>query len=208
MDAQFYGANCVTVTTKHARFVIDDNLLELGDKPITKDGDIALFTGAHGDPTRQTKLIIDRPGEYEVAGVSIFGVAARAHVDTDDVKNATLYKIVTEDLSLLVVGHIYPELSESQLETIGTVDVMFIPIGGNGYTLDPVGALKILKEVEPKIVIPTYYDDPRLTLPVPAQSLDQALKTMAMDPKEVVQKLRLKSVELQDNTQLIVLESS
>lgn len=206
MDAQFHGANCITITTKHARIVIDDNLAELGAKPVIREGDIALFTNAHGDPAHPAKLVIDHPGEYEVAGVSIFGIAARAHVDTNDVKTSTIYKIIIDDLSFLVVGHIYPELSEPQLEAIGMVDIMFVPVGGNGYTLDPVGALKILKEVEPKLVVPTYYDDPSLNFSVPAQTLEQAVKTLAMEPKETTPRLRLKTVEAQDNTQLIVLQ--
>ena len=208
MDAQFHGANCITITTKHARLVIDDNLSDIGAKSVAKEGDVALFTAAHGDPAHASKLTIDHAGEYEVSGISIFGIAARAHMDESNVKNATIYKIVIDDLNLLIAGHIYPELSESQLESIGMVDVMFVPVGGNGYTLDPVGALRVLKKVEPKLVIPTYYDDPTLELPVPAQPLEDALKTLAMEPKETTQKLRLKSLELQDTMQLIVLERS
>ena len=47
------------------------------------------------------------------------------------------------------------------------VDVMFVPVGGNGYTLDGVGALKLIKKVEPKLVVPTHYDDAMLQFPMP-----------------------------------------
>jgi L-ascorbate metabolism protein UlaG (beta-lactamase superfamily) len=86
------------------------------------------------------------------------------------------------------------------------VDVMFVPVGGNGYTLDSIGALKLIKKVEPKIVIPTQYHDDKLNFAVPAQALDQALQSLAMEPKETIQKLHLKPGELSDTTQLIVLE--
>ena len=206
MDVQFYGANCITVNTKHSRLVIDDNLSDLGAKSISKEGDVALFTGAHGEPAQHPKLIIDRPGEYEVSGVSVFGIAARSHIDTEDAKTAIMYKIVVEDLNILIVGHVYPKLSDKQLETIGMIDVVLIPVGGNGFTLDGVGALTLIKEIEPKLVVPTYYEDTALALPMPAQPLEQALKALGMEPKETTSKLRLKGLEHQDATELIILE--
>jgi len=206
MDVQFHGANCITLTVKQARFVVDDTLHDLGAKSITKEGDIVLFTGPHGDPTAQVALLIDQPGEYEASGVSVHGIAARSHLEAEGKKDVTMYKIITDDLNILVTGHIYPELSDQQLEAIGRVDVMFVPVGGNGYTLDGVGALKLIKKVEPRLVIPTHYENSKLAFPVPQQSLEDALKNLAMEPKEPVAKLRLKSVDLGDITQLQVLE--
>jgi L-ascorbate metabolism protein UlaG (beta-lactamase superfamily) len=208
MDLQFYGANCIVLGSKQARLVFDDTLQELGGKAIAKEGDIVLYTAAHGSPAAAPKLLIDQPGEYEVSGVSIYGIAARAHIDEEGKKTATMYKCIFEDMSILVTGHIFPELSDAQLEAIGMVDVMFLPVGGNGYTLDGVGALKLLRKVEPKIVIPTHYDDSSLSFPVPQQPLEQAIKALAMEPKETTSKLRLKADELSDVTQLIVLERS
>ena len=208
MDVQFYGANCLVITGKQTRLVVDDNLESLGAKSVTKDGDIAIFTGHYEVPGRQVKLLVDQPGEYEVSGVSIYGIAARAHIDEEGQKNATMYKLMLDDMNVLVVGHIYPELNDTQLEAIGMVDVMFVPVGGNWYTLDGIGALKLIKKIEPKLVIPTHYDDEALKLPVPQQSFEQALKTLAMEPKESVARLKLKSTELGDATQLIVLEKS
>lgn len=205
MDIQFYGANTIKLTTKKASVVIDDNLADLGLKTIAKPGDIMLFTGAHGMHP-EAKIVVDQPGEYEASDVSIIGIAARAHLDEPGQLEATIYKLVVDDLRVAVVGHIYPELSDEQLETLGTVDVLFLPVGGNGYTLDSIGALHIIKEIEPKLVIPTHYADQALTYPVPQQSLEDALKNLAMEPKETVTKLKLKAGELGDITQLIILE--
>lgn len=206
MDIQFHGANCITLATKQARVVIDDNLADLGAKSTSKAGDIALFTMAHGDPAQAAKIVIDQPGEYEVSGVSIYGIAARSHMDEEGHATATMYKIIADDMRFLIVGHVYPELTDAQLEAIGMIDVMFVPVGGNGYTLDGVGALKIIKKVEPKLVIPTHYDLPGLGYPVVQQPLEQALKAIAMEPKETVPKLKVKAGEFGDTTQLIVLE--
>lgn len=206
MDVQFYGANCIVLGGKNIRIVIDDNLAELGGKSIAKEGDIALFTGAHGQPAHQAKIVISQPGEYEVGGVSIYGIAARAHIDEEKGKNATMYKLMMEDLNVLVTGHVYPELSDAQLEAIGMVDVLFVPVGGNGFTLDPIGALKLIKKIEPKLIIPTHYDDPALKYPMPAQTLEQALQGLAMEPKETVAKLKVKPAELGDVAQLVVVQ--
>lgn len=207
MDIQFHGANCLTLTTKHARVVIDDNLAELGAKSVAKAGDVALFTTAHGDPTQPAKIVIDQPGEYEVSEVSIYGIAARAHMDEEGKNTATMYKLIADDQKVLIVGHVYPELSDAQLEAIGMVDVMFVPVGGNGYTLDSIGALKLIKKVEPKLVIPTHYDNKSLSFVVPQQALDEVLKGLSMEPKETVAKLKLKLADLADTTQLTILES-
>lgn len=208
MDVEFHGANCVTIANKQVRIVIDDNLTDLGAKPVTRDGDICIFTGPHGLSQNQTKIVIDQPGEYEVSGVSVFGLQARAHTDEEGKKNAVIYKIAIGDLRFVVTGHIFPKLSDNDLESIGVVDVLFIPVGGNGYTLDGVGALEIIKEIEPKLVIPTTFADSSLHLPVPLQSLGEALKTISMEPKETTKKLQLKLAELTDSTQLVVLERS
>ena len=209
MDIAFHGANCVSVATKQARFVIDDNLAELGGSEISKAGDIALFTSnPHGLPKAEPKLVIDGPGECEVANVSVYGIAARAHIDEPKEMNATMYKIVTDEIRLLVLGHVYPELSEAQLEAIGTIDLLTVPVGGNGFTLDAIGALKLIKKLEPKIVIPTHYADSKLKFEVPQQSLEDALKNLAMEPKETFAKLKLKSADLTDAMQLIILEKS
>jgi len=208
MDVQFYGANCLVLSGKQVRVVVDDNLEELGAKSISKGGDLALYTAPIEHPNKTAKISIDQPGEYEVSGISIYGIAARAHMDEEGQKSATVYKIILDDTNVLVTGHIYPELSDSQLEVIGMIDIMIVPVGGNGYTLDGIGALKLIKKVEPKVVLPTHYDDPGLNFPMPQQTLEQALKALAMEPKLTTARLRLKASEIGDPQQLIVLEKS
>jgi L-ascorbate metabolism protein UlaG (beta-lactamase superfamily) len=206
MDLQFYGANCVSLTYKGARIVIDDNLAELGAKSIIKPEDVVLFTGPHGGSNG--RLVFDSPGEYEVSDISVIGIPARAHIDEPGKFNATLFKLVVGETSVLFTGHIYPQLTDDELESIGLVDVMVVPVGGNGYTVDPIGALKLIKDIEPKLVIPTHFDDKALKFPVPQQDLAHALNEMAMEPREVIAKLKVKHAELSDVTQLVVLEKS
>ena len=209
MDIQFYGANCVTVTYKGARVVIDDNLAELGAKSILKAGDIALFTVFDRlDPKVDLKLLVNRPGEYETGDISIKGVAVRAHMDEKGTKLATMYKVTIADTSVLFTGHVHPDVTETELEAIGQVQVLVVPVGGMGYTLDAIGAQKLVREFEPKLVIPTHYNDSALSFPVPQQDLEVALKELGMEPKEKVGKLKLKAGDLTEGTKLIVLEKS
>jgi len=205
MDVQFYGANCIVFSNKELRLVVDDNLAQLGAKSVTKPDDVVLFTGPH-DEKPVARMLIDIPGEYEIGNVSIQGIPARAHMDEAGTLHGTMYKLTVGELVYLVTGHIYPELSDEQLEAIGMVDVMFTPVGGNGFTLDPVGAQKVIRAVEPKVVVPTHYEDTKLQFEVPQQPLENAIKEMSLEPKERVEKLRLKAADLSDITQLIVLE--
>lgn len=206
MELQYFGGNCVKLSTKKASIVIDDNLADIGGKAVTKAGDICLFTGAHGLPAVEPKIIIDQPGEYEVSDVSIEGIRTRAHIDEENTYNATMYRIIIDDIRIAVVGHVYPNLSSSQLEALNTIDILIIPVGGNGYTLDPIGALKLIKDIEPKIVIPTHFAENGLNFVVPQQSLDEAVKGLAMEINETLPKLKLKQAELVEGTKLVVLE--
>src|ERR1700744_4416486 len=119
MDMQFYGANCLVLSSKQNRLVIDDNIATLGAKSITRDGDICLFTGAHGAVAGKPKLVIDTPGEYEVNNISIFGLQVRAHMDDEGKKNGVMYKVTWGETKVLVTGHVFPKLSDDQLEAVG-----------------------------------------------------------------------------------------
>jgi len=208
MDMQFYGANCILLSNKQTRLVVDDNIAALGGKSITKDGDICLFTSNHAPVTAKPKLIVDMPGEYEASNVSVYGLQVRAHMDEEGKQSAVMYKITWGDTRVLVTGHVFPKLTDDELEAIGIVDVMFVPVGGNGYTLDATGALQLIKAVEPKIVIPTHFADKNLNYEVPQSELEDALKTMSMEPKETVAKFQFKAAEATDTTQLVVLDTT
>lgn len=206
MEIQYHGANCVRISTKKATVVVDDNLESLGLKSVARPGDIVLVTDGQKLKVKEPKIIIDQPGEYEVADCSIQGVGVRSHMDEEGKRSATMYRLTAEDLRIGIVGHVWADLHEDELEALSTIDVLIIPVGGSGYTLDSVDALKVIKEVEPKLVIPTHYDDKAIKYEVPQASLEDALKGLAMEPKETVAKLKLKSGESAENTQLIVLE--
>lgn len=206
MELQYYGANCLKIVTKNATVVVDDNLKNVGLSAVTKPQDIALFTYEAPESSITARHIIADPGEYEVSNISIKGVSARGHMDEAGQKSTTMYKLVIDDMRIALTGHIHPDLSEAQLEELGTIDVLCIPVGGNGYTLDGLGALKVIKAIEPKIVIPTHYEGKGLKYEVSAQDLETALKALNMEASETVPKLKLKSADIGESLRLIVLE--
>jgi L-ascorbate metabolism protein UlaG (beta-lactamase superfamily) len=194
----------VRITTKGASIVVDDNLVKLGLKSITKPTNIGLRTSPL-IPASGAQFSADMPGEYEITDAVIHGIAARGHMDAEGTLNATIFTIAANDLKVAIIGHIYPELSENQLEQIGLVDVVVIPVGGNGYTLDGIGALQVIKKIEPKVVIPTHYADKAVKYEVPQAELLNALKNLSMEPSETLDKYRPKPGEISDTTHLIVL---
>jgi hypothetical protein len=206
MELQYYGANCLRLSAKKAQVVVDDNLAKLGLKAITKPTDISLRTSHEFPVHSDTAFRAEMPGEYEVAGVVIRGIAARSHMDEEGKQTAVIYTIEADDTKVAILGHIYPELSEEQLEQIGLVDVAVVPVGGSGYTLDGIGALKVIKQLEPKVVIPTHYADKAINYEVPQTELAEAVKSLGMEVSETIGKYKIKPAELSDTTKLVILE--
>jgi L-ascorbate metabolism protein UlaG (beta-lactamase superfamily) len=204
VELSYYGANCLRITTKKAQIIVDDNLQKLGLKSVTKPTDISLKT-FNDVPDHESRFKVDMPGEYETAGVVIHGVAARAHMDEEGKHTATIYTLEADGARVAILGHVYPDLSEDQLEQIGMVDIVVVPVGNSGYTLDGVGALKIIKQIEPKVVIPTHYGDKAIKYEMPQVELADALKNLGMEVNETLDKYKYKAAELSDATKLIVL---
>jgi L-ascorbate metabolism protein UlaG (beta-lactamase superfamily) len=206
VELQYYGANCLRLSAKKAQIVIDDNLAKLGLKTVTKPTDISLRTNKMFPEHKDSAFRAEMPGEYEIAGVVVNGIAARAHMDEEGKKTAVIYTVQADDTKVVVMGHIYPELSEDQLEQIGLVDVAIVPVGNSGYTLDGIGALKVIKQIEPKVVIPTHYADKAIKYEVPQADLADGVKALGMEVAETVAKFKIKPAELSDTAKLIVLE--
>jgi L-ascorbate metabolism protein UlaG (beta-lactamase superfamily) len=204
MEFQYYGANCLRIATKKAQIVVDDNLDKIGLKSVTKPTDISLHTHAN-IPTQTSHFTVDMPGEYEISGVVIHGIGARSHVDVEGKKSAVIYTLSADDMKVAILGHIYPDLSEAQLEAIGLVDIAIVPVGNNGYTMDGTGALTVIKKIEPKVVIPTHYADKAIKYEVEQVELAEALKNLAMEPSETLDKYRPNRADWTDTAKLIVL---
>ena len=149
-------------------------------------------------------FVIDGPGEYEFEEYSIKGIPAQAHTAPSGDKSATMYWINVQDTTILVTGHVDAKFSEEQLEAIGMVDVVIIPVGGNGYTLDATAAVSIVRAVEPKLVIPVHSSDDGLSYEVTQDAVELFTKELgAPIAEEVPEKLKFKTVPEQLTVQLL-----
>lgn len=194
MEIENKGANCIAISNKKDSFVTDPGLSKLGLKDQGAGATAILLTQtAFGVNAGDDTLVIDGPGEYEVRDFSIKGIAARRYSEMDDkLLNATVYRLDNDGVSLAIMGHVDPNFSDKQLEDIGVVDVLILPVGGNGYTLDAKAAVDLVRKIEPKIVIPTHYADGDVKYEVPQQPLDDFIKEMGASVEEVP-KLKLKA---------------
>jgi hypothetical protein len=204
MEIHFYGANCVRLVDKKISLVVDDNLESLGLKSVTKSDDISLFTIDKDANKSVGRFLINGPGEYEISGESIRGVAAQAHIDSDGLR-ATMYSLEIQGFTIGILGHIHPDLSDDQLEYLGLLDVLIVPVGGNGYTLDANGATQLIKKIEPKVVIPTHYADEAIKYEVPQAELQVFLKEMGISEPEEMSVFKVKETEFGDKTRVVVL---
>lgn len=192
-EIEYKGANGLIVSTKKVSIVIDPKLSVVGLKDLSVKDAVELATEERfAINSDDAKLVIEGPGEYGIADFDIRGVAAQRHLDTEaDPKKSTIYRIEAGDIRLAVVGNIYEKLSEDQLEEIGVVDILAIPVGGSGYTLDATGAAALTRQISPKIVIPVHYADDALKYEVP-QSDAEVFITELGAPVEETPKLKLK----------------
>lgn len=193
-EIEYKGANCVVISTKKASIVTDPKLSIVGLKDANVKDVIELATEARfALNSEDARLVIEGPGEYGVADFDIRGVAAQRHLDAEsDPKVSTIYRVETTEIRAAVIGNIYEKLSEAQLEEIGIVDVVIIPVGGSGYTLDATGAATIVRQIDPKIVVPVHYDDGALKYEVPQSDVDVFIKELGA-PVEEAAKLKLKN---------------
>lgn len=192
MDIEYKGANCITITTKKASLVIDPKLSVDGLKDLTPKNSVVLATQPDLLVTGDDAVVIDRPGEYEVRGVSVVGVAAERMIDHDKSTAATMYRIVVGDVAFAILGHVAVPLSEEQLEALGVVDVVIVPVGGSGYTLDAHQAVAVVRQIDPKVVIPTHYADKDISYEVPQMELEPFIKELGAPQSETVSKWKIK----------------
>jgi len=133
-------------------------------------------------------FVISGPGEYEIKDVFIKGLPSESEYRGEKRIN-TVYTVALEGTNICFLGAISTvELPKATDEAIDEVDILFVPIGGDGV-LDPVKAYKVAVSIEPKIIIPILYDDKK-------DSLKVFLKEAGDNPKPE-SKLTLKKKDLE-----------
>lgn len=192
-DIEYKGANAVVISTKSARLVIDPRLSIVGLKDLSTKDSVELATEqrfAVNNP--DAKLVINGPGEYGVADFDILGVSARRHIDSENEgQKSTMYRLEINETRIGIVGNIDDKLSDEQLEKLGVLDILIIPVGGNGYTLDATSAAGLVRLIGPKIVIPIHYADSHIKYEVPQGELSLFITELGA-PVETMSKYKSK----------------
>ncbi len=145
----------------------------------------------------ENTFVVDSPGEYDVKGLFIRGVAGRG---------ATIYSIRMEDIRLGFLGSLKEtELSDEQVEELGEIDILFVPVGGHSVC-DAEEAVKIVNQLEPRFVIPMHYAQSGLKTSL--DKVEQFLKELGGTKAAPQEKFTLKKSDLavSDKTEVIVLE--
>ena len=151
MVINWYGEGSFKVQSGQVVIMTDPFESSSGLTPPRFKSDIILKTGAPSeylsDKESEAKNIIG-PGEYEVKDVGIRGYAAGA---------GAVYAVKVEDMKLGFLGGLEnAELSADAMEALRNTDILFVPCGGKPY-LEGSDAAKLVKKLEPKIVIPAFF---------------------------------------------------
>ena len=180
MDIEYKGANCIVIKNKKILIVVDPTS-NVSVKEAQNPDAVILATQDNFAPGEKDakNFVINMPGEYEYMDVGVRGIPVRSHIGADEnAKNATVYRVEIDGVRMAVVGHTVAPLNDDDLESIGVVDIVVIPVGGSGFTLDAKDAATIVRQISPKVIIPTHFDDGRTEYEVPQESVDLFIKEM------------------------------
>lgn len=193
-DIEYKGGNAVVISTKKAKLIADPKLTVVGLKDLNvKDAIVVATEPRFALNNPEALLNIEGPGEYEVSDFSLKGVAAQRHIDdAGSGKATTMYRVEVGDVRMALLGNIDGTLDEEQLEALGVIDLVIVPVGGGGYTLDGTSAAHLVRSIGAKVVVPVHYADKALKYEVPQDNLEVFIKEFGGEV-ETTAKYKVKS---------------
>lgn len=154
--------------------------------------------GIGGEPK-----IVQGPGEYEISGVLIIGVATFHDAEGGQKRGKnTVYLMELDGVAVCHLGDLGHVLSNEQVEEIGNVDVLLLPVGGTS-TIDAAMAAEVIRQLEPRAVVPMHYKTPLISRQL--DPVEKFLKEMGIEPIEPRPKLSLTRSNLPASTQVFLL---
>jgi L-ascorbate metabolism protein UlaG (beta-lactamase superfamily) len=204
MDLTYLGAGCVKLSGKSLTVVCDPLKDDAVMAKASAKADVVTVSQENMNGVVSSGMIVDGPGEYEVKGAMITGVPVKLHIDEDG-QRCTMFSISMDGVNVVVVGNMFGKLSSSQVEKLGRVDVLVVPVGNHGLTLDAEGAVAVIGQLEPSYVVPVHYDDGHTKYEMPQDGVDVFLKEMGLTV-EPVAKLKVSPRDLPEQPQVVVLQ--
>src|SRR3990167_4473899 len=218
MDITYLGHSCFKLKSTGATVVTDPYENSLGFNLPSVSADVVTVSHDHGDHNnikavsrtarRDRPFVIDEIGEYEILGVSVFGVASYHDDEEGDKRGKNrIFSILIDGVSVVHLGDLGHQLSDKQVEQINGVDVLLVPVGGV-YTIDPAGAAKVVADLEPAMVVPMHYKTDKHNPEAfgGLAGVEEFLKEMGVGNVERTDKLSVSRVSLPEETKVVVLE--
>lgn len=208
MEISWLGHSCFRIKGTQASVITDPYAPDLGyslGQPTARMVTVshqhsghAYVQGVGGEPK-----VITGPGEYEISGVFIIGMATFHDGERGKkLGKNTVYLIEVDEVSVCHLGDLGHVLASEQVEEIENVDVLLLPVGGVS-TIDAPVAAEIVRRLEPKIVVPMHYKTEALKREL--EPVDRFLKEMGVKEIDSRPRLSLTKANLPVGTQLFLL---
>jgi len=209
MDITWLGHSCFRLRGSHATVIADPYSPNLGyslGKPTAQIVTVShqheghsYVQGIGGEPRRVTG-----PGEYEISGVLIIGIAAFHDKEKGRKRGKnTVYVIEVDEVAICHLGDLGHVLTSEQVEEIDNVDVLMLPVGGVS-TIDAAVAAEVVRQLEPKVVIPMHYKTEAISREL--EPVEKFLKEIGVKQIEPQPKLSVTRSNLPASTQVILLD--
>ncbi|MEW6569062.1 MAG: MBL fold metallo-hydrolase [Chloroflexota bacterium] len=211
MEIVWFGLSCFRLSERGLASVVTDPYdpsVGLGTLKLKAD----VVTISHDAPghnflkgVKGERRVITGPGEYEVGGTFITGIATGERKGKKDGRPNTLYVFDFDGLTVAHLGDMAHVPSQAQIEDMGAVDIALVPVGG-GSALSPSQAAEVISLIEPSIVVPMHYKIGQIELKL--GSVTRFLSEMGIKDVRPQPELKVSKSDLTEETQVIVLEPS
>jgi len=208
MEITWLGHSCFLIRGKEKTIITDPYHPDLGYRLGEPEADIVTLSHFHPghnyiEGVANEPKLIKSPGEYEIGGTFITGVATFHDNRKGDLRGKnTIYIIEMDGITLCHLGDLGHPLDPHLIEEIGDIDILFLPVG-EVSTMPIDTAVEIVRQLEPPIVIPMHYKTEAFTGDL--SPVDKFLDKMRIRELEAKPKLSITSSSLPSSTQTIVL---
>jgi L-ascorbate metabolism protein UlaG (beta-lactamase superfamily) len=207
VDIAWYGLSCFRITERGQISVVTDPYSsEIGLTPPSLKADVV--TISHDVPghnnvemIKTSPYVLSGPGEYEVGGIFIMGIALHNTSEANPRRNVG-YMIEYDSLTVLHLGDLDHVPEQSVIEEIGVVNVLMLPVGG-GVGLKASEAAEVVSLIEPHYVVPMHYAQPSVKLDL--DPAERFLKAMGVSHPQETDTLRVSAATLPEQPQVVML---
>jgi len=213
MEITWYGHSCFRLTERNYATVVTDPFdnKSIGYEVIKLKSDIVTVSHDapghnNADAVKGSSHVIDGAGEFEIGGVFITGVATDGGSKKKNKEGGasnTVYVFDYDGITVAHLGDLKHAPTQSEIESLGTVNVALVPVGGGG-ALNAAKAAEVISMLEPNLVIPMHYSTPATKIPLDA--LSKFLKEMGLSKVDAQPSLKVTRNSLPDETHVVVLE--